>query len=148
MPLLGLSNDDLESAEQELLAGLRTDAADAVDSGVVLAASWRLEGAGVLAWSLGLLQEIPPPHTMVDAARLRSLVPPDAAAFESFVVNAEARPPEALFSTTHEWAMRFFAAEIQPPSEVRSRIIERARAMRWLTEPDKYELSALSIFRD
>jgi hypothetical protein len=135
---LGWTPHDLETAEQRLAMGLHTGRVDQKDS---IAAMWRLECAGVLAWALGLEAAIGP----LDHKRLRAHCPADAAAFRALVASATVRPLNTIMSARHEWSMRWFPMEPTPPSEERSQTLERVRALRWLTEADQVELSATPV---
>jgi len=139
---LGWKPDDLESAERRFVVGLNTGRVDPNDA---LAAMWRLEGAGVLAWALGLRERILPVEQSVDRADLRAACPEDAAGFLRFAETSTVRSLPQLMSARHEWSMRYFPIENAPPGEERSRIIERVRALRWITESAQAELSATAL---
>ncbi len=139
---LGFTPSDLEERERPFVMSLRSGK---VDQSAVMAAMWRLECAGVLAWALGLETVILPSERSVELAPLRSKLPADAAAFRAFADGATVRPLPALLAARHEWSMRWFPIEGAPPGEVRSRVLERMRAIRWLTEPALLELSATQV---
>jgi hypothetical protein len=133
----GMTPNDLESAEQRLAFGLHTGK---VEGALVIEAMWRLEDAAVLAWALGLRESI---LTVGEAAKpdgLKALLPKNATEFQSFCRSAKVRPLGELMKARNEWAVRFFPVENQGPSEERSRILERIRALRWLTEGEHKEL--------
>lgn len=138
----GMTPRDLESAEQRLAFGLHTGQ---VDGAAVTAAMWRLEDAAVLAWALGLRDTIPPVTEAADPQSLRSLVPTDAARFAEFCEKATIRPLGELLEARNEWAMKFFPVEHQGPGEERSRMLERVRALRWLTEAEQEELCSTPV---
>lgn len=139
---LGFSPADLEDDEQRFVMSLRSGR---VARDAALAATWRLECAGVLAWALGLEAAILPIERSAESASLRALVPADAAAFRAFSGAATVRPISELMTAHREWSTRWFPLEIQPPSDERSRALERVRAIRWLTEPHVPSLSATTI---
>jgi hypothetical protein len=137
---IGLSPADLEPAELELGSGSKRGQ---VEPGLVTSALWRLEGAPVLAWALGLTGSIPSADLGANVAELDRLIPPDRTAFEQLAATASMRPLNAAMAAYHEWSMRFFEVEPQQPTERRSRILERSRSLRWLVEPDQRELSSV-----
>ena len=139
---LGWTPRDLESAEQRLALGLHTGKLDGNDA---LSAMWRLEGAGVLAWALGRQSAILPIDRHVDLPDLRAECPEDAAGFRRFAETAAVRPIHELMAARTEWSTRYFPIEHSLPSEERSRILERVRALRWLTESEQTELCATPV---
>jgi len=139
---LGMRPDDLESAEQRLAWGVRTGQ---VEGGLAVSTMWRIEGAGVLAWALGLRQSIRPVGEAEEPDSLRSELPTNATTFEAFCRRATVRPLGELLVARHEWATRWFPVEQQGPHEERSRILERIRALRWLTEPEQDELCTTPV---
>lgn len=139
---LELAPSDLEPAEQRLAAGLRSGQIDERDA---IGAMWRLECAGVLLWALGRVDEVLAVQEHVELAEVRSTVPADAAELRAFYDGARLRPQHELLAVFHQWSVKFFDVEHHAPSEARSRILERARAMRWLTDPALHELSAIRM---
>jgi hypothetical protein len=139
---LGFTPDDLEDRERQFVMSLRTGR---VDGNEATAAMWRLECAGVLAWALALEPAILPVEQSVDLAPLRSRLPADAAALRAFADGATVRPLPELLAARHDWSVRWFTREVAPPSEERSRVLERVRAIRWLTEPALFELTSTPV---
>jgi hypothetical protein len=139
---LGFTPLDLEVAERSFVMSLRTGK---VDRDAAIGAMWRLECAGVLAWALGLEPAILPVDQHAELAPLKARLPADAAALRRFVDSATMRPLGSLMSARSEWQMRWFPLEVTEPSEKRSRVLERMRAIRWLTEPALAELSATQV---
>ena len=139
---IGLSPADLEPAELELGSGSKRGQ---VEPGLVTSALWRLDGAPVLAWALGLTDSIPSADVGASVAELDQLIPADRTAFERLAATASMRPLNAVMAQYHEWSMRCFEVEPQPPGERRSRILERSRSLRWLVEPDQRELSSIAM---
>lgn len=138
---LGFAPGDLEPSEREFVLSLRSGR---VDSAAATAAAWRLDGAAVLAWSLGLRDSIPPEDEGVELEPLLALVPADREAFASFAASI-GRPLAALMTERHAWMMRMLPLEIERPSQRRSRVIERFRALLWLTNPHEVELSSVQV---
>lgn len=133
---LGFTPRALEAVEQQLVFGLRSGQ---IEQSVVQGASWRLECAHVLAWALGLRAL----DADADLDSLRAALPADAAALEAMGTAATVRPLGELLAARHTWSLRAF--EPLPPGDERSQILERMRALRWLTEPEHQELTAISM---
>jgi len=139
---LGMTPRDLESTEEQFAFGLHTGK---VDRALASDAMWRAESAAVLAWALSLRDQILPSDRGEDPASLRAMFPKDAAAFTTFCQTAKLRPLAELLAARHEWMTQFFPVEAQAPSETRSRILERLRALRWLTEQEHDELCSTPV---
>lgn len=139
---LGFTPGDLEECERRFVMSLRTGRVNQNDA---TAAMWRLECAGVLAWALGLETAILPVERSVELASLRSRLPADAAALRAFADGATVRPLPELLAARHEWSIQWPPLEVAPPGEARSRVLERMRSVRWLTEPALVELSATQV---
>ncbi len=136
---LGLE-EDLEADEVALLKGI---AADAPDPNALVRAVWRWEAAGLLAWALGWVESLPPLDQEFENEALYPLVPATAEEFSRACARARLRPLPELVEAMGEAMNRFFLLEVQPPSEMRSRAIERTRALRWLFEEE--ELSEIHL---
>lgn len=141
---LGLSPDDLETAERDLAFGLRSGH---VVPRAVTAAQWRLETAPVLVWALGLRESFPSAEEPADLGMLRGALPADAAGLEQLTAAAAAtmRPLGAWMEQRALWMERMLPLLEQPASAPRSRAIERLRALLWLTDPGEEELSAVAV---
>jgi hypothetical protein len=141
---LGFGPDDLESAERTLALGLRSGRVEPVS---VTAATWRLDCAAVLAWALGLRDLIPGESESIELAPLRSLVPfdRDAVSALSFAAADSARSLSELMEQRHAWMMRMLPIMAGPPTETRSRVMERFRALLWLTDPNEDELCTVRV---
>jgi len=138
---MGLGPGDLESRESQFALGVHQGR---VDQQWATATAWRLECAQVLAWALGLA-ELLPVDAAAELAPLIELLPADAAGFRAFCDHATPRPLAELLTANGQWCQIFFPLEPAPPSEERSRAIERVRALRWLVEPDLVELSSIQV---
>lgn len=140
---LGFGPGDLEPSERDFVMSLRSGR---VDPAATTAATWRLECAAVLAWALGLRDSIPSEEEGVELEPLLALVPDDREAFAAFAVSTtRTRALAALMTEYRAWMMRMLPLEPQPPSETRSRVIERFRALMWLTNPHETELSSVEV---
>ena len=84
----------------------------------------------------------------MELAPLRSRLPADTAALRTFADGATVRSLPELLAAHHEWSARWFPLEGAPPGEERSRVLERMRAIRWLTEPPLAELGATQVLVD
>jgi hypothetical protein len=87
--------------------------------------------------------ELPPTSISLDP--LRALVPSTAAALQALATSAKAHPLAELLAARNELSMRWFPLEGAPDGEDRSRALERARAIRWLTEATCVELTSTSV---
>jgi hypothetical protein len=139
---LGFTPGDLEEREWSFVMSLRTGNVDRNDA---TAALWRLECAGVLAWGIRACHGAPARRAFCGARPLRFRLPADAASLRAFADGATVRPLPDLLAARHEMSMRWFSLEGAPPSEKRSRVLERMRTIRWLTEPALLELSATQV---
>ncbi|HEY3805011.1 MAG TPA: DUF4272 domain-containing protein [Kofleriaceae bacterium] len=139
---VGFTPGDLEASERSFVMSLRTGKIAPNDA---MAAAQRLECAGVLAWALELEPAILPVDRSAELASLRSRLPLDTAGWQAFSGAVSVRPLPELLAARHEWSTRWFELEVRPASDERQRVADRARAIRWLTEPELVELSATKV---
>lgn len=137
---LGLQPGTFEPQEEAFLMGVATGQ---MDPRLMMGAQWRLECAAMLAWALG--QPAPSPSQSAELDAVEGLIPADKAAFDAFCASAELRTLPVLMSKRGEVLNQFFPLMISGAGEARSRALERARAMRWLTEPSEAELSSIQM---
>jgi hypothetical protein len=83
--------------------------------------SWRIESAGVIAWSLGLLEEIPAYDTAFHTSLIRDVVPRTGAATKDFILTAEFRPEEEIQdarAAAESWLWRARTTRIQADEDM------------------------------
>jgi hypothetical protein len=111
----------------------------ALDEGLFLEASYRIETAGALAWSLGLLVRLPTAEERIDHRLLEELVPEQDGPAPAFR-EAQLRDRAELEHALAEWRERTAtarerrdAAPADPPAAFAfSRAYERARGIAWV----------------
>lgn len=110
-----------------------------LDEGLYLEASYRIETAGAIAWSLGLLASLPPPEERIDHRLLEEILPQHEGPSPAFR-GAALRDRGELERALVEWRERTAAArkirdatpEDPPAAFAFSRAFERARGIAWV----------------
>jgi len=106
---------------------------------------WRIEGAAVLAWALRLRDSIPPASEGVDPRSMLAALPRDGLGLRALVRGAELRPVPEIMTAWNEWLTQWVPVQHAAPSEGRSRVLERCRALRWLAESDRTDLCTTPV---
>ncbi|MCA9618481.1 MAG: hypothetical protein KC731_05660 [Myxococcales bacterium] len=139
---VGLSPADLEVRERQLTFGVHRGS---VAKAEILGASWRLEAAPIILW---VLQKRDTPGSLEEGANLEECIaalPADRAAYRAVVEGGPMRSLGAVLEARHAAETDWFELEVQPPSERRSRALERMRIFRWLVEPALQEHSSTPV---
>jgi hypothetical protein len=139
---LGFGVADLEPSEMFLVPSLRTGK---IDLDEALAASWGLECAGALAWTLDLEPRILPMEELIERAPLAAWVPTYAAGSRAFADGATHRPIGEMVAARHESMRTWARLESSPPGDERKSALEPPRALRWLTEPSLVWLTETQV---
>jgi hypothetical protein len=107
---------------------------------LALEAYWYGDGAAVLLWALGLLPEVPPSTVSVDPRAMMQVLPMSQEAARGLLERCRLRPRDelvAMHERLRDERLRTRVADDladERASIVRSRALERYRAIRWLLE--------------
>jgi hypothetical protein len=143
-----LGETNLDPKERQILNA----SIGAVPLSLAMEMHWRIEVVGALAWSLGLVDEIPQPDMRFDYKLLDERVPQSVPEINAGARTAALLPVQQLLAMRarlRQERVEAFNARVGHENDRElsfrnSRALERYRAMQWLLNPSTPSLEATS----